>query len=121
MDIVAGARNPYPHGPEMFEDNAHVGRFAEDAHIGQHAVVDKVVGTVTVAAVFLAFELAPLRFLNFTRNGSDDDIALKPHTGALQRFNSVRVADERAFHVVDAESVNEPVFDNGMWLVAEAG
>ncbi len=121
VDVNAGARNSHPHRAEVFEDNAHVGRLAKDAHVRQHAVFDQVVRAASVAAVFFAPEFATLRLFDFARNGRDDDVAFQSYSGALQGFHGVGVADERAFHVVDAEAVNESVFDNGMRLVAEAG
>src|SRR6266850_2402835 len=105
----------------MFEHDAHVGGLAKDAHVRQYAVVDEVVGAVPVTAVFLAFEFTPLRLFDFAGNGSDDDVALQAYAGVLQRSHGIGVANKRAFHVVDAEAVNESVFDNGMWLVAKAG
>ena len=45
---------------------------------------------------------------------------MQANAGALQRFHGVDVADERALHVVDAEAVDEPAFNHGLWFVADA-
>ena len=105
----------------MFENDTHVGGLAENAHVGQHAMIDEIVRAVSVTAVFFAFEFTPLRFFDFAGDGGDDDISFQAHTRALQRFHGIGVADERALHVVDAETVDETVFDDGVRLVADAG
>ncbi len=98
----------------MFENDVHVGGFAENAHVGQHAVIHQVVRAVSIAAIFLALEFTPLRFFDFAGDGGNDDIAFQSHARALQRFHGVGVADQRALHVVDAEAIDESVFDHGV-------
>ena len=105
----------------MLEHDMHVRWLAENTHVGQHSVIYQVMCAASVAAVFLALEFPPLRFLNFAGDGSDDDVPFQTHAGALQRFHGVGVTDQRAFHVVDTESVDETIFDNGLRLVTEAG
>ena len=106
---------------EVFEHHMRVGRLAQDAHVRQDAVVDQVVRAESVAAIFLAFEFAPLGLFDFAGNGGDDDVALQLDARALQRLHSVRVADQRALHVVNAEAVDESVLHHGVRLVADAG
>ncbi len=105
----------------MFEHDMRVGGLAENAHIGQDAVIDEVVGAVSVAAIFFALEIAPLRFFDFAGDGGNDHVALQADARALQGFHGMGVADERAFHVVDAEAVDESVLDDCVRLVAGAG
>src|SRR5258705_8784630 len=78
-------------------------------------------GAISVAAVFLAFEFAPLRLFDFASDGRDDYVTLQPHARTLQGFHRLGVADESAFHVVDPEAVDESVFDKRMRLVPEPG
>ena len=40
VHINSGARDAHPHRAEVLENDMHVGGFAEDAHVGQNAVVD---------------------------------------------------------------------------------
>src|SRR6266403_2815947 len=84
-------------------------------------MIDEIVRTVAVAAIFLAFVLAPLRFLDFSGDRRDDYVTLELHAGALQRLNGLRIANEGAFHGVDAKAVNNTVLDHGMRLVTDAG
>src|ERR1700758_1189062 len=103
----------------MLQHDMHVSGLAQNAHIGQHTMIDKVVRTTPVAAVFLAFEFSPLRLFDLTSNGGDNDVALQSNSGALQRLHGMRVADERALHVVNTEPVDEAVFYDSMRLVAD--
>ena len=121
VDVDAGAGDADPERSEMFEHNVHVGGLAENAHVGQDAVIDQIMGAVSVAAIFFALEISPLRFFDFAGDGGNNDVALQADARALQGFQGVRVADERAFHVVDAEAVDESVFDDGVRLVARSG
>jgi len=105
----------------MFEHNMCVGRLTEDAHIRQDAVIHQVVRAVSITTIFYALEIAPLRFFDFARNGSNDHVALQAHTSALQGLHGMGVADERAFHVVDAEAVDESVLYDRVRLVAWTG
>ncbi len=69
----------------MFENDLHVGGLAENAHVGQHAVVHQVVRAHSVAAVFSAMEFSPLRFFDFPCDRGDDDVAFqfaRPHAAA---------------------------------------
>ena len=107
--------------PKCSSTTCHVGRLTEDAHVGQDAVIHQVVRAVSIATIFFALEIAPLRFFDFARNGSDDHVALQPHTSALQGLHGMGVADQRAFHVVNAEAVDESVLYDRVRLVAETG
>ena len=83
VDVDASTRNADPHGAEVFEHNMHVGRLAEDAHVGQHAVIDEVMRAASVAAIFLASEFSPLCLFDFAGDGCDDDVALQANARAL--------------------------------------
>src|SRR5260370_28840744 len=82
-------------------------------------MIYEVVRAVAVAAIFLALVLAPLRFLDFSRDRRDDYIPFKLHTGSLQRLDCLGVANQRAFHVVAAETENDTVLDDGLGLVTD--
>src|SRR5260370_3014240 len=82
--------------------------------------MDEIVRAEAVAAIFLAFVLAPLRFLDFSGDRRDDYVTPELHAGALQRFNGLRITNERAFHVVDAKAVNDTVLNHGVRLVNNA-
>src|SRR5258708_34388577 len=84
-------------------------------------MIDEIVRAVAVAAIFLAFVLAPLRFLDFSGDRRDDYVTLELHAGALQSFNGLRIANERAFHVVNAEAVDKTVLVHAVRLVTDAG
>jgi len=98
----------------------HVRGLAEDAHVRQNAVIDEVMRAHAVAAKFLADEfIAPLRLLNFADDGGDGDVSFELYAGAHQSLHRLRVADQRAFHVVDAQAVNHLVANDGFGFVAE--
>ena len=106
----------------MSKNELHVGRLAQDAHVGQDAVVHKMVRANAIAAIFLADELvAPLRFFDFAGDGGDGYVAIKFDSGAHQRLDGLRVANQRAFHVVNAETVNQSVANHCFGFVAKAG
>src|SRR4029077_6142433 len=91
-------------------------------HVRQYAMVDEMMRAYAVAAKFLADEfIAPLGLLDFTDDGGDRDVAFQLYTGAHERFYRLRVANQRAFHVVDAQAVNHLVANDGFWFVAEPG
>src|SRR5260370_32254629 len=71
--------------------------------------MEELVRAEAVAAIFLAFVLAPLRFLDFSGDRRDDYVTPELHAGALQRFNGLRITNKRAFHVVYAKAVNDTV------------
>ncbi len=121
MHVVAVHRETDPNRTVMAENQLQIGGFAENTHVGEHAVVHEMMRADTIAAKFLADEfVAPLRFLDFADHGCDDQVALKLHSSALEGFHGLRIANQRALHVVDAESVDEPVLDDGLRLVADA-
>src|SRR5271165_2409129 len=51
VDIHARNRNAHPKRAVVFENNLHVGGFTQDADVGQHSVIDKVMRAHTIAAV----------------------------------------------------------------------
>ena len=67
----------------MLKNHLHVSRLAQDAHIGQHATVHEIVRAHSVASIFAATKLTPLRFFNLTGNSSEDDVAIQFDTGLL--------------------------------------
>src|SRR5437879_8147925 len=75
----------------------------------------------TVAAILLAFELTPLGFFNLTRDGGNNHVALQLYACTLQGFYGMRVADQRALHVVDTEAVNHAVLNHRMRFVSDTG
>src|SRR4029077_2899161 len=78
VHIVAARGKAHPYRTVMAEHQLHVRGLAEDAHVRQNAVIDKVMRAYPVAAKFLADELiAPLRLLDFADNGRDGDVALQ--------------------------------------------
>ena len=105
----------------MLQHQLHVGGLAQDAHVGQDAVIHQIVRSRAVAAIFFALKFAPLRFLDLAANRAENDVALQLDPGFQQRFHRVHVAHQRAFHVVNAEAVDHAVFDDGVGLVADAG
>ena len=121
MHVDAGAGDAHPHGAEMLEHDVHVRGLTQDAHIRQDAVVDQIVGSEPVAAIFLAFKLAPLRLFDLARNRGDDYVPFELHSRAQQSLDRMRVANQGALHVVDAEAVDEAISYHRARLVAEAG
>ena len=105
----------------MFENDPHVGRLAENAHVGQHTVIHQIVCAAAIATVFLAAKFTPLRSFDFTGDRGDDDISFQAHTRPLQRSDGIGVTDERALHVVNAEAVDETVFDYSVRFVSDTG
>ena len=94
----------------MFEHQFHVRRLAQDAHVRQNAVIDQIMRAESVAAIFLAFKIPPLGFFDFAGHRGNDEVALESDSGFLQGFQRAHVAGERAFHVVNTETVNKSVF-----------
>src|SRR5438874_12748574 len=86
VDVDPGTRDSYPERAEMFEHKLHIGGLAENAHVGQHAVVYEIVRSRSIAAVLLALEFGPLRFFDLTGDGGDEDVALQLDSGALKRL-----------------------------------
>src|SRR5262249_7641358 len=82
--VNSSARDAHPHGAEVFEYKFHVGGLAENAHIGQDAVIDQIMGAETIAAILFALEIAPLGFFNFASHGGDYEIAFQAHSSFLQ-------------------------------------
>src|SRR5260370_11535908 len=119
VHVNAGAGNAHPHRAEVLQHHVHVRGLAENAHVRHHAMIYKVGRAAAVASRFPALVLAPLRFLDFSRDRRDDYVALKLHTGALQPLDCLGVANQRAFHVVDAETVYDTVLDDGVRLVTD--
>src|SRR6266704_897834 len=106
----------------MTENQLQVGGFAENAHVGEHAVIYQMMRAYAVAAKFLAYEfVAPLRFFNFADHRGDENVAFQLDSCALESFHRLRVANQRALHVVNAESVDHAVLDDRLRLVADAG
>ena len=64
------------------------------------------------------FFLDGTTFFDFASDGCNNHVALQAYTRALQGLHRVRVTDERAFHVVDTEAVNESILDDRVRLVA---
>src|SRR6266852_1579120 len=121
MHINTGARNAHPHRTKMLQHHAHVRRLTENADVGEHAVVYQVVRAAAVPAIFSALVLAPLRLFDFPGDARNDHVAFEFHAGALQRFDRLRVTNERTLHVVNTEAEDHSVFDHGMRLVTDSG
>src|SRR5579862_6309358 len=123
VDVISASADPNPHRAVVSENNLHVGGLAQDAHVGQDAVIDHVVRAGAVAAILLADKfIRPLRFFDFAADGSDEHVAIELDASALDGFNRLGVADQRAFHVVNAEAVDKgfiagPIFEDGFGLV----
>src|SRR5581483_1912508 len=73
----------HPERPVVFEHKLHVGGFAKNAHVGQHAVVHQVMRSHPVASVLLACIFAPLGFLNLADNCGQHHVTFEPHAGTL--------------------------------------
>ena len=67
----------------MLKHYVHIRGLTQDAHIGEDSVIYQVVCAHAIAAVFFAFEVAPLRLLNLPGDGSNDHIAMQSDAGAL--------------------------------------
>src|SRR5689334_3815388 len=83
-------------------------------------MIYEVMSAEPIASILFPFELAPLRFFNFADNGGDDHIALQLYSGALKGLDCVRVANQCALHVVNAEAVNQAILDDCLRLVTDA-
>ena len=105
----------------MFQHYPHIRWLAKNAHIGQHTVIYKIMSPSSIAAIFFALEFTPLRLFDFSRNRCDDHVAPESDARALQRLDSVRVADQRALHVVNAEAINESISHDCIRLVTNTG
>src|SRR5437588_12135182 len=103
----------------MLEDDVHVGWFAQDAHVGQNAVIHQVMSAKSVSAKFFALELSPLGLFNLTRHCGNDDVALQANAGTLQSFHRVCVANEGSLHVVDAKAIQESLANDSCRFVDE--
>src|SRR5690242_1693310 len=84
VHVNSSAGDTNPERSKMLENDVSVGRFAEDAHVGQDAVIYQIVRAISVAAIFLALEVSPLRFFDFSCDGCNDHIAFETHTRTLQ-------------------------------------
>ena len=120
VDVDARAGNADPHGAKVFENDAHVGGLAEDAHIRKHAAVNEVMRAKTVAPIFFALVFAPLCLFDFASHRGDDDVALEPDACALERFDGVCITNKRALHVVDPQPVDDAILDHGVRFVTDA-
>src|SRR5208282_1982089 len=65
MHVHSRDRNAHPKRAVMFEDDLHVGGFAQDANVREHSVVDQVMRPHAISAVLAPAEFFPLRLLNF--------------------------------------------------------
>src|ERR1700730_920189 len=120
VHVDAGAGNTYPERSEMLKHYVHIRGLTQDAHIGEHSVIYQVVCAHPVTAILFSLELAPLCLLDLSGNGRNDHITPKLDFRALQGLDRVGVADQRPFHVVNAQAIEKSIFDDGLWLVSDA-
>src|SRR5919197_664402 len=118
MDVNAASGDAHPERAIVFEDDSHVGRLAEDAHVRKHAVIYEVVRADTVSAILFTLIFAPLSFFDFADHGGDDNVTGQVHAGSTQGLDCLAVADEGPLHVVDAEAENHAIFDDSAGLVS---
>ena len=73
----------------MLQHELHVGGLPQDAHVRQNAVVHQIVSSGSVAAIFFALVLAPLRFFDLAAHRANDDVTSQTDSGSHQRFDGV--------------------------------
>ena len=121
MHIVAVHGEANPHRTVMAKDQLQIRRLAENAHVGEHAMIHEVVRANTIAAKLFAHKfVAPLCFFDFSDHRCNQKIAFQLHSRAFKRFHGLRVANQSALHVVDAKAVDQSVLDDGFCFVSDS-
>src|ERR1700686_3747691 len=105
----------------MFENYLHIRGFAQSANVGQHSMVHQIMCARAVASILAPAKFPPLCLFDFPSYSRQNYIPLKSDSSALQSLHRMGVADQRAFHVVDAEAINHAVFDHSIRLVSNPG
>ena len=121
VDKVPGDRDLHPGAAAMPRYQHHVGRFAEDAEIGDRAVRDRELGSHAVALVLRTLVVVHRRLLDLAGDPGDDDVAAEPDAGRANRLHGDHVGGQCTLHVEGAHAVDPFIVDQrALALVADA-